>query len=1461
MKIGTAARLQELNKALDAVKSLMLQDRQQLARAPAWYDSNMPTGRLDRRKRITAMKLRRSEKRLRLNRKVYLELKREIRRVAERRADWRLCKKRALRWINAVEDARTLIRTLKRDPANKVLMERVRYSVRDLKAVLSYRNRQPTGKFRTLAQIKQTPRVAESKLQRIVEDILYTVCTGPADSPQDEVIGTTDANVGVMLPLHLETLFPTATGGRRQLWLRVTPDNIWVNRFNPKATPIEVEAYRQFVKQIPMALDDPDDMAPLWAQLCDAVGAERAAWLRQHIRINNRLPEGEQDIFEPNSTVDEAPVSHIEGFPPRLEVWVNLNNGTTRQIHSLDIKRDQLHMDLVAPSEAGGKPAWWHDWEAAKAVGLGAEIDLGAIQPDEIEALYVVGISDKSPDTLLKAKEQAGELAVMPLGTATNSVSGETAGVNQSYADWFDVANTSLGDGGYATANLGLALTGNSGLFRALINGDYDHYNPNQAMVRSLWQALWGHCLRHILDMGDKTTDLGLWAANNLIPEGPMPPLQVGSNPYGILPVTSLEQWRPDDQDPRIEQQLLQKLIKARQQLSVAAEQEGTVEGADTEGLMELLGRTAHSSAYRYRPFVSLDFLYRAIFELGGVVDYNDLLQVWREQADSLNAFSFEPSRKYLTLGFPSKLRLPLVTPDNTPGVELSDWLQRLRGVHESSMADPRKSRELFNPLPNSLLFRLLLQNKLQQAAEVVRQSSSQKVEPGLEPVVTGSANFTNLASNVHQFNPAGMRDVSEYSLYDFMSSAINRLAEEPHDVLERVFRSCLDTAAYRIDPWVNGIAWRRLTQLQQQSQTRYKLCAYGWVDKPDKGEPGLTKGGLLHAPGDSQLMTSVVLRDKALRETDGLWNINIESDSVRLASWFAKEVRIGANISEVCGREVERILATKSQVEQARKDFPLREEHDGRRTCDGLAFLEAFDPDAQVNNLDSSVINALVEVQRALDTYADLLVADAVHQVVSGRGEAASESMDAAAGLGKPPELDVIKTKRSARGVSTTVLFALPAVEEPELDPALTQNPKELADASVFSYLNRVLGESNDPRWSCLIEDINGDLIARNLNEINLSPCDAATLDTGKLKMLLLGAVENSLQVLEEQSPLLHSHAQLRMLIAAMGARPALQQDVNAVFGQESNITQAEILRKRINSLLSAADALLIAIQAAGSDEEKRTQLLHASRWGIVADYDAGIDTQLQLVQQGLVERINSVDKSKLDSHSFDQCARVLAELATADGQYPITLPYETSSLEKISTNPDTDMPEDDDWLSTMAAIQRPLARLEAWQLERLVAGEGILEQWCNRVGDIWQTQVKTSDDGEPLGSHLTMAYGSPDAFSGLPQQKVAFSVIGHWGESVPLQEHNTAAAFGFNAPSARAPQAILLAAPPVNGQLLNNRQLVQILAETRQTLRARMVSPESLSAYAAALPTTVFSSTGSTAVKLTPEPVGNGG
>ena len=76
--------------------------------------------------------------------------------------------------------------------------------------------------------------------------------------------------------------------------------------------------------------------------------------------------------------------------------------------------------------------------------------------------------------------------------------------------------------------------------------------------------------------------------------------------------------------------------------------------------------------------------------------------------------------------------------------------------------------------------------------------------------------------------------------------------------------------------------------------------------------------------------------------------------------------------------------------------------------------------------------------------------------------------------------------------------------------------------------------------------------------------------------------------------------------------------------------------------------------------------------------------------------------------------------------------------------------------------------------------------------------------------------------------------------------------AGFGFNAPAARAPQAILLAVPPQPRSQLSNDVLLQILMETRDSAHIRAIRPEDMTDQHQLLSTMWFPASGNDRVRL---------
>src|SRR5206468_2611342 len=127
------------------------------------------------------------------------------------------------------------------------------------------------------------------------------------------------------------------------------------------------------------------------------------------------------------------------------------------------------------------------------------------------------------------------------------------------------------------------------------------------------------------------------------------------------------------------------------------------------------------------------------------------------------------------------------------------------------------------------------------------------------------------------------------------------------------------------------------------------------------------------------------------------------------------------------------------------RTQYPLAADQQQRRVCDGQKVLQAAREGSLVAGLPLDLADRLAPLDSVLDTYADLLVTDGVHALVTGRADLANAAMEAAAGLGAPPELRAMRTPRQASTVRVNAWVLLPSGTidaSPDADPAVVADP-----------------------------------------------------------------------------------------------------------------------------------------------------------------------------------------------------------------------------------------------------------------------------------------------------------------------------------------------------------------------------------------------------------------------------------
>lgn len=846
--------------------------------------------------------------------------------------------------------------------------------------------------------------------------------------------------IEVLAPLRIETRFRApGSDGRWRLQLRVYPDDFSMAHGNVEPNAEELDV-------LTSALDAPVDDKARFSMLAGAVGAPRAAWLWRHRPFGAAAPD-------PPWPVGATPF----GLPPELEVWIVPKNEPAYLADTLVLDRAAIRRDMQ-PQVFGNGPAdtWWQSFRRACEVHLGTEIVLGTTQPD-LECVVVVGAGDESPKALLDDHLANGRLAVVPQGTPTNTVEGEQAAeLGRDIGYWYDLAagtDPLLGTGAIYTALTGTpAPTWPSPQFDA-------HRSPGWGFVNGLWPALWGRLFRDVLGAGSLERDIWDWAADNLAPQGPYPAIRVGNQPYGLLPVTELDAWVEQAGDPAVEAPLIQFARAWRDLAAQGAETGRTVVGADTKQLLHLYGSHAPNRHWGVRPVKPRPLAAAAAAAFG--YPPPDLSAWYAAATATLTGANGRPLEA---------VWLPWELP-GSPEAEYDDP-RAVRELLEFAREGTKQLKGTFGLFGHLVRESVVIMRCLVGRAFLLTLPGNAGgpddpltlLPPSTDPHLHGLyAHASPNALNVlRSSGDPGLTAVADrYEAWKETLAHVISLWENDRDDAFRALLATLDTASFRVDPWVTGVAERRLRTMSKAGAD-FRLGAYGWVDdlRPWTGAPddplppGPTSTGLVHTPGIAQAHTAAVLRDASVRYPDeSMWQLNIDSAKVRGANRLAERVRLGVHPYEAVGLEVERIAGDWETVRLLRKSFALVDGAGENRTTDGAAALEAIlRPSEPIDPVLAALAPKLTPLDEVLDTYADLLVADGVHALVSGQTQIGNAAMEAAAGLGPPPELRCIRTPRASTDVHSAVWLLLDGVSAGD---AVT-DPRVVADPAFDAFIGK---------------------------------------------------------------------------------------------------------------------------------------------------------------------------------------------------------------------------------------------------------------------------------------------------------------------------------------------------------------------------------------------------------------------
>ncbi|MDM0117318.1 hypothetical protein QTI66_34955 [Variovorax sp. J22R133] len=835
--------------------------------------------------------------------------------------------------------------------------------------------------------------------------MLETLC--PSDRPL------------ALLPVRLETRFFTLPDSSTELRVRVYPDKIHLDSHEPDLLPGERDWGQHYWEQDWRAGPNAMARADAWRQLADRFGAQRAAWIarvlaptnplqrpKAAVAANAALPDPPQwpSVTVVNDGKDaawrHAPLARL--MPDR---WIAVVQAGGRAV--IAVSGGAIRKPLATGPDPNAPEAkvpadqlavdegmrWMIDFVEAEKAGMGLRI---AIPPPTlaaaIEGLFVFGTSSTNPaDTaaqlaaLLDAHHYTDGAEFLRVGTPTNNTADRRAGYDpsdpgrtQSYATEVEFDPSTL-DAASNAKRLGLAL-GLSAAQVAPVLGRLQGAAARQdtdmrAMNNALWPASWGYFLSNLAgpDGSGLTPDHIAWTRAHFLDHvrssGPYASLRCGRQPYGILPVTSLDYWKPRAGEEGalardiVLKGLLQQLRDGgwRPQLDNAA-RIGRRQPADPDGdLADVMRTDAVSSAYETRAVLGRHYLQHLRAFLGEDLQGSGFIAQQDAIATGLLTRLGMPWRPriaraaYADLSF--RVRSALVQAGEvSPWRKLEpDFIAALLAQTSIDALIAMRPDPINTEVTSSLLQILLrhaLLRELAQAAAMIAAGlpgndfATLLRDPELVDLVTGAAPTLTWKRQLDLKVPAitGDRTIRQFlesantfdapalaSLGAFRDS-LNRLRTLDSEAIQLLMQGALDLASHRLDAWITSFASKRLASMRATAPEGIYVGAYGWVENlrptpagsaapvtPPAGEAGPlfaspNDSGFIHAPSMTHAAAAAMLRNAHLGATgvpqeNGPFAIDLTSRRVREANQLLEGVRQGQPLGALLGYRFERGL------------------------------------------------------------------------------------------------------------------------------------------------------------------------------------------------------------------------------------------------------------------------------------------------------------------------------------------------------------------------------------------------------------------------------------------------------------------------------------------------------------------------------------------------------------------------